>query len=236
MIMKHFTLIQKLAILKSLDAVMMADGKASPEEKVFLEKVLKEMELQPFMVDEARKVSVDDSLEILKRMSQEKKQLFAGMMNDMIHADRKIDEREVNLLINLYREAQIDIEEQEYDPLERDLTMIFLESSRMNVYEEGVEGSRKSYPRQHDVRIELQPFEKEIYRLYISEKGMGLTFWGSDIVEPPLTLQLQEQREDRVVFMNTKEGIEVKVSYEGPLVRSILLQEGDSNRYREYLP
>ena len=234
--MKNFTLTQKLAILKGLDAVMMADGKVEPGEEDFLKEVLMEMELEPFMVDEARKVSVGESIEILKRMSPEKKRLFAEMMHRMIIADNKVDEREVNLLITLFREARIDIEEMQYDPLERDLTMIFLESSRMNVYEEGLEGSRKSYPRQHDVRIELQPFEKEIYRLYISEKGMGLTFWGSDIVEPPLTLQLQEQREDRVVFMNRKEGIEVKVSYEGLLVRSILLQEGDSNRYREYLP
>ena len=36
------------------------------------------------------------------------KMIFTGMMHKMVIADKNIDEREVNLLIDLYREAHIE--------------------------------------------------------------------------------------------------------------------------------
>jgi len=234
--MKNFTLIQKLAILKGLDAVMMADGKVEPGEEDFLKEVLMEMELEPFMVDEARKVSVGESIEILKRMSPEKKRLFAEMMHRMIIADNKVDEREVNLLISLFQEASIDIEKPAVDVFPRDITMIHLESNSLNIYDEGLDGARKNVKRKHDIRIELLPFEENVYKLFISEKGMGMTFWGSDIVEPPVEMVMKENKDDRVVFTDAeKKDIEVSVNFEGPDIRSILIRYGEKGRFVEYL-
>ena len=234
--MKSFTLIQKLAILKGLDAVMMADGKVEPGEEDFLKEVLKEMELDSFMVDEARKVSVGESIEILKRMSPEKKRLFAEMMHRMIIADNKVDEREVNLLISLFQEASIDIEKPAVDVFPRDITMIHLESNSLNIYEEGLEGARKNVKRKYDIRIELLPFEENVYKLFNSEKGLGMTFWGSDIVEPPVEMVMKENKDDCVVFTDAeKKDIEVSVNFEGPDIRSILIRYGEKGRFVEYL-
>ncbi len=226
--MKNFTLIQKLAVLKSLDAVMMADGRIAPGEERFLKDILTEMDLKPYMVDEARKVSVGESIGILKRMEEGKKKLFAEMMHGMIIVDRKIDEREVNMLINLFREANIDIEELETEALPRDLTLIHLESSNLNIYNDGLDGARENHKRSYDIRIELQPFEENVYKLFISEKGEGLTVWGSYIVEPPVEMELQEQKEDQLIFRDTEgKNIETTVNYEKTEIRSILIRYGE---------
>ncbi len=52
--MKSFTLIEKLATLKTLDSVILADGKIDPGEEKLLKNVLLDMDMEPFEVELAK--------------------------------------------------------------------------------------------------------------------------------------------------------------------------------------
>ena len=236
--MKDFTFIQKLAVLKSLDSVMLADGKIDPREETFLKNILNEMAMESFMVDEARKVSVAESIDILRRMSAAKKASFAALMHQMVIVDKDIDKREVNLLIDLFREAEIDIEHPPVEEVRPDLTFIYFESSNHNIYDNGLQGARENRQEPVMIRIELLPLERDRYHLYIQGKREEPGIWGSDLLQRTVELELTHIEKDKAVYRDKTNhpAITVTVRFEGPDLNAILIHYEDKDRYVEYMP
>jgi uncharacterized tellurite resistance protein B-like protein len=106
----EFNLAEKLAIVKAIDEVILADGYATQSELVFLGQLMKILEFDSGLIEEARKTSANAGLSIIKAMPENKKNTLVVLLQEMAKADGKVDDAEIDLIqsiisyIGVYRE------------------------------------------------------------------------------------------------------------------------------------
>jgi uncharacterized tellurite resistance protein B-like protein len=105
----NFNLAEKLAIVKALDEVILADGEIKNAEIDLLSQLAKFLKFDGAIVKEARNISSKESISILKEMPNNKKHALAVLLNEMGNSDGKFDKKERKLISKILKKADIKI-------------------------------------------------------------------------------------------------------------------------------
>jgi uncharacterized tellurite resistance protein B-like protein len=108
-----FSLAEKLAVVKAIDEVIKVDGQVKTEEINFLSQLMNVLKFDKDFVEEARQISAEDCLNVLKVMTDKKKNALAVLLNEMANADGVFKEDEYRLIFNLLMEVGINIDPHE---------------------------------------------------------------------------------------------------------------------------
>lgn len=106
----EFNLAEKLAIVKAIDEVILADGHVKRSEIDFLEQLMMILEFDVDLLDEAREITAIEAVEIIKAMTGEKKNAMSIMLREMACSDGEFNEDEFELVMNLLIEAGVDLD------------------------------------------------------------------------------------------------------------------------------
>lgn len=96
-----FTYLEKLAVLKAIDEVMMADNQVDIGEAVYLTQILEIFKLEINILTEARKMKSSIATNILQDMNAEKKAMLYVMMREMADADGETDMKELEVILSI---------------------------------------------------------------------------------------------------------------------------------------
>ncbi len=103
-----FNLAEKLAIIKAIDEVILVDGQVNQGEVSFMNGLMRVLKIDTQIIQEARKITAKEGLLILSGMPENKKQALAVILQEMANADGKVDDKEIDLIINIFSTAGID--------------------------------------------------------------------------------------------------------------------------------
>jgi uncharacterized tellurite resistance protein B-like protein len=103
------TLEEKLAVVKTLDEMILADGKIVEFEMAYFGQLMRILEFDIHLVEDARNFDNNKAIEVLKNMSDEKKNSLAVIMHEMANADGDIDDEEKNLILAIFSEVGINL-------------------------------------------------------------------------------------------------------------------------------
>ncbi|MCK5441458.1 MAG: TerB family tellurite resistance protein [Maribacter sp.] len=106
-----FSLAEKLAVVKAIDEVIKVDGQVKTEEINFLSQLMNVLKFDRNLVEEARQITAEDGLQVLKGMTDKKKNALAVLLNEMANADGVFKEDEYRLIFNLLLEVGINLQE-----------------------------------------------------------------------------------------------------------------------------
>lgn len=234
--MQNYSLIEKLAIVRSLDEIISADEIRDPSEIKMLEKIMHKMELNTSFVDEARRLKFSESMDVLKRMPLKRKKLFAELMHKVAIADGYADENETNLIIDIYKKANIDVETPDYTEFNLDLSFIYFESVGYYNYPEGEKGNREFIEEPRLIKIEPVINTTDEYALMIFNNSDNNSLWGHEIAFKPMHIKLAENQDRKVKFSSNRfKGTELQLYHNGPEIEKVSMETVLPFRYVEYV-
>ncbi len=97
-----FNLAEKLAIVKVIDSVIHADGIVHHGEINALSKLMGVIDFDSNFMVSARILDTEQSTNILKQMSEEKKNALARILEDMAKADGFVHQKETALMVEIF--------------------------------------------------------------------------------------------------------------------------------------
>ncbi|MGX9987535.1 TerB family tellurite resistance protein [Soonwooa purpurea] len=103
----NFTLLEKMAVLKAVDEVLMADGHIDIGEIAYLKQILDLFHVEMEFVNEARNLSSSHAGEILRNMDDIKKFALYKIMKEMATADGDFDPQELEVIFSILHIAGI---------------------------------------------------------------------------------------------------------------------------------
>ncbi|WP_419213535.1 TerB family tellurite resistance protein [Maribacter sp. X9] len=95
----EFTKEEKLAMVKMVDYVILADSKVASEEMNLLTQLMDRFSFDALFIGQARNLKKIEALEILATMSFEKKKLLANLLEEVALSDGLVHEKEVFLIM-----------------------------------------------------------------------------------------------------------------------------------------
>jgi uncharacterized tellurite resistance protein B-like protein len=98
----NFTQIEKIAVLKILQEVIIADGKVDDRELNYLGKLLPILEIDLTFIEAISNLDYSLAMEILKSMDETKKKTLTVMMHQMAHADGNADFAEWQIIVDVF--------------------------------------------------------------------------------------------------------------------------------------
>lgn len=104
----EFNLAEKLAIIKALDEVILADGHVKTGEVRIINKLASVLGFSMELMEEARRVDARECMSILKAMPFGKKHALTVLLSEVANADGSVDERELKLISGILEAAGID--------------------------------------------------------------------------------------------------------------------------------
>lgn len=90
---------EKLAVVKMIDYVILADSKVAHAEMDLLTELMQHMSFDSFFVGRARNLNKDLALLIIKNMSIEKKKALANLLEEAAKVDGFVHEKEISFII-----------------------------------------------------------------------------------------------------------------------------------------
>lgn len=103
----EFNLAEKLAIIKAIDEVILADGHVARKEIGFLNKILVILKFDPKLVEEAREIDAKEAISILASMPNNKKHTLKVILNETAFSDGEISEEEMSLITRILAAAGV---------------------------------------------------------------------------------------------------------------------------------
>ncbi len=103
----EFNLAEKLAIVKAIDEVILADGVVNSGEIKVLLQLMPILKFDRALIEEARNIDAEEGLSILSAMSPSKKKTLAIILEEIANADGKVDEAEINLVLKIFSRVGI---------------------------------------------------------------------------------------------------------------------------------
>ena len=91
----EFTKEEKLAMVKMVDYVILADSKVASEEMNLLTQLMDRFSFDAFFIGQARNLKKIEALKILAKMSLEKKKILANLLEEVAISDGFVHEKEV---------------------------------------------------------------------------------------------------------------------------------------------
>jgi len=188
----EFNLAEKLAIVKAIDRVILADDKVEKGEMIYLGQLMKLLDFDSDFVEEARKFNMQQANGILEPMSDAKKHSLAIMLHEMAYADGEMDKEEIKVLFAVFKNAGIKIEEPGNSLSVFDISDVYFKSSQQIVYhkDQGISESNSGVKRA--IKIEPHIEGKKGYSVTIFQLN-GLSFlWGKQVEVSPKQMEVTQ--------------------------------------------
>ena len=106
----EFSTVEKMAIIKAIDEVILVDGHIRNSEVQFLEELMRLLKFDYNHITEAREITAVEAMSVLKDMSNKKKKAMAVLLREMANSDGEFSDREYELVLNLLLEAGVDLD------------------------------------------------------------------------------------------------------------------------------
>ena len=103
----NFTILEKMAVLKAVDEVLLADGNIDVGEILYLKQILDTFGVGMEFLQEARSLSSSHGSKILKEMDGIKKMALYKIMREMADADGEMDVEELEVIFAVLEAAGI---------------------------------------------------------------------------------------------------------------------------------
>ncbi len=98
----EFTLEEKLAIVKVIDSVILADDIVHKDEINLLSQLMNLLDFDSNFIVSARIIDAEQGMKILKGMTMVKKQDLATILENVANADGFVHEKEMTLLTSIF--------------------------------------------------------------------------------------------------------------------------------------
>ncbi|WP_405379877.1 hypothetical protein [Maribacter sp. LLG6340-A2] len=94
-----FTREEKLALVKMVDYVILADSKVDPAEMKLLTELMHRFHFDAFFIGQSRNLNKEEAYKILGGMPLHKKQILAQLLDQVAIADGYVHEKEIIKII-----------------------------------------------------------------------------------------------------------------------------------------
>ncbi|TMM58485.1 TerB family tellurite resistance protein [Maribacter algarum] len=102
-----FSLAEKLAIVKALDSLILADGHVHNAEITMMSSLMSYLDFDSNFLVQARNLTIIRSNIVLDKMSREKKIVLAQILKDMAKVDGFVHKKETEVISNFCKEIKI---------------------------------------------------------------------------------------------------------------------------------
>ncbi len=211
----EFNLAEKLAIVKAIDQVILADGHIEEEEILYLQQVMNVLEIDLSFVQEAIKFNSKQARVILQNMSDHKKGLLSIMLREMANADGNIDRKEMNLILAIFSNSGVDIENTEANKLKFDVSDIYFESSDNVKYKNGDPITKPNDISKIAIKVETNIEGIEGYLVTTYNLDDNTPIWGNNIEMSSKQMKVIESSGDKTILRGFGEDLSAMGDEEG---------------------
>lgn len=99
--LQEFSLAEKLAIVKMIHAVIIADEKIHQGEMTALSQLMKHMDFDSNFIMQASSIPLEQGKQIICSMDDGKKEALKTILEDMAKADGFVHEKELKFILNI---------------------------------------------------------------------------------------------------------------------------------------
>lgn len=238
----EFNLAEKLAIVKAIDKVILADSNIASGEMVYLGQLMKILDFNSALVEEARKFNVKQSNAILTGMSEPKKHSLAIMLHEMAYADGDMHMEEIKVLFSIFEGVGIKIEQADKSIRIFDISDIYFRSTRQ-LYIETIKNSEIIRNDKKAIKIEPHINGKEGYSVTIFKLNGFLPFWGNKAEMAPLQMNVVAPDKNRTSLKGYRdynsttncEDYSLNIFHPNNEIEKIVLHNHSQNKDIEYL-
>lgn len=230
-----YTLLEKLAIVKVLDEMILADKIEDPKEREYLNNVATELQITPEFTIESRQLRNTECLDILRRMEPEKKDQFTQMLREITEADGHTDPSEVNMMIGIFE--SLGLNEQDEVPVYNvpDINYLLFTPSHLYTYDKDYSGNRNLLPDSSNIKIESTPTDGKNYFVTIFKQSENYHLWGVEVIYPTLSMQLIDFNEDSIILESAEARQKLELFYNGIDIQKIRFQDFKSGIFYEFI-
>ena len=107
----EFNQTEKLGVLKAINQVLRVDDRIYEGESFFISQLSKVVGFDRKLFEKARDMNLDEAIEILRKMSEDKKEALAVMLNEAANADGKVQEEELRTIHDIFSRAGVDFDQ-----------------------------------------------------------------------------------------------------------------------------
>jgi len=101
----EYNLAEKLAIIKAIEEVILADGQIENAELDFMALLMQILRFDKSLIKESRDITNKEYRSILKEMPNNKKHALTVLLNEMGGADGKLNKKERKLIDKILKKA-----------------------------------------------------------------------------------------------------------------------------------
>lgn len=103
----EFDISEKLAIVHLIDSVIVADGEVHKGEINALSRLMPIIDFDSNFLIQARTIDIDQSVHILKEMTEDKKSKLAEILEEVAISDGYVHEKESNVIRHVFSEIGV---------------------------------------------------------------------------------------------------------------------------------
>ena len=195
----EFNLAEKLAIVKALDMVILADEKIAKGELVYLGQLMKLMNFDSDFVEEARKFNAKQAFMILDGLSEAKKHSLAIMLHEMAYADGELGREEVKLLFSVFENAGIKIEDPGVPSEIFNISDVYFKSS-VHIFHKKDEGVSEKNKEKKAIKIEPNIIGNKGVTVTAFKLGGFIPFWGNKVDISPKHMDIVELHSSKSIL------------------------------------
>ncbi|SDR90858.1 hypothetical protein [Gramella sp. MAR_2010_147] len=233
----EFNLAEKLAIVKDIDRVILADNTVAKAEMVYLGQLMKLLDFDSAFVEEARKFNIRQANGVLENMSEAKKHSLAIILHEMAYADGEMSREEIEILFSVFQKAGIKIEEPGNSYSVFDASDVYFKSTKRRSRD--LESNTIASICETKRAVRVEPHIDKGYLVTIFKLNGFLSKWGNTVEVAPKQMKLQETGKNRTIL----KGIEgskdshysLSVFHENNDIKKIVMHHHNENKDVEYL-
>lgn len=195
----EFNLAEKLAIVKAIDKVILADQKVAKGEMEYLGQLMKILDFDSEFVEEARKFHMKQANAILEDLSEPKKHSLGIMLHEMAYADGYLGKEEVKVLFSMFETAGIKIEEPGNQLSVFDISDVYFKSSRHIQHHKEKKLSEENKEKRA-IKIEPHIEGKKGFTITTFRLDGFLPFWGNKVELTPKHMDIIELNNGRSIL------------------------------------
>ncbi|WP_205619198.1 hypothetical protein [Christiangramia echinicola] len=194
-----FNLAEKLAIVKAIDNVILADKKIAKGELVYLGQLMKLLNFDSEFVEEARKFNMKQANIILEGLSKPKKHSLAIMLHEMAYADGDMNPEEIKLLFSIFEKAGIEIEEASNSVPVFNISEVYFKSTKhiQHYKEKDVSDTLKE---KIAIKVEPNIHGKNGVSVTTFKLNGFIPFWGNKVELTPRQMKIVEAHPEKSIL------------------------------------
>lgn len=195
-----FNLAEKLAIVKAIDEVIVADGRIDKGEIAYLRQLMNVLDFDFDFVEHSRRFNSRQATVVLKSMTELKKQSLGIMLQEMAMADGEIDDAELNFLASFFLGIGINLGGGNEVAAEFDVSDIYFESSDHIRYENGQHKSGPHGGARRAIKVEPHIEGRTGYSVTTYNLDGIHPVWGSNIQMAPKQMKVISREQNKTIL------------------------------------